>query len=105
MTPSPLAMLGIAAIRVYQYTLRGVIGSNCRFFPSCSDYAVDAFRCHGGLRGGALAGWRILRCNPWSVGGYDPVPDSPITGDGIRTAADEPLPAAPAAPKNRQMRH
>jgi putative membrane protein insertion efficiency factor len=66
-------MLGIGAVRLYQYTLRGFIGPNCRFCPSCSDYAVEALRTHGALRGGAMAGWRILRCNPWNAGGYDPV--------------------------------
>lgn len=101
---TPLAMLGIAGVRVYQYTLRGVIGSNCRFCPSCSDYAVDAFRCHGGLRGGAMAGWRILRCNPWSAGGYDPVPGSARDAAAAQPVANN-LPTAPAAPENRQMGH
>lgn len=73
---SPAAWVGIGAVRVYQYTLRGIIGPNCRFCPSCSEYAVEAFRNHGALRGGAMAGWRILRCNPWNAGGYDPVPAS-----------------------------
>jgi len=80
---SPAAALGIGAIRVYQYTLRGFIGPNCRFCPSCSDYAVQALRNHGALRGGAKAGWRILRCNPWNAGGYDPVdPERPPYSDG-----------------------
>ena len=72
--PSPAAWLGIGAVRVYQWTLRPVIGANCRFSPSCSEYAVEALRTHGALRGAGLAGWRILRCNPWNEGGYDPVP-------------------------------
>ena len=71
---TPAAMLAIGAVRTYQWTIRGMIGSNCRFCPSCSDYAVDAFRIHGAVRGGAMAGWRILRCNPWNAGGDDPVP-------------------------------
>jgi putative membrane protein insertion efficiency factor len=66
--------LAIGAVRLYQWTLRPLIGANCRFHPSCSDYAVEALRRHGAVRGGALAVWRILRCNPWSAGGYDPVP-------------------------------
>ncbi len=73
--PTPAARLGIAAVRTYQWTLRPVLGANCRFTPSCSDYAVDALRCHGAARGSALAAWRILRCNPWTEGGYDPVPE------------------------------
>jgi hypothetical protein len=71
---SPAAHAGIAAVRVYQWTLRPVIGANCRFWPSCSEYAVDALRLHGAVRGSALAAKRILRCNPWNEGGVDPVP-------------------------------
>jgi putative membrane protein insertion efficiency factor len=62
-------------VRAYQLTLRAVIGSHCRFEPSCSHYAIDALRTHGALRGTALATRRILRCNPWHPGGYDPVPE------------------------------
>ena len=61
-------------MRAYQWTIRPVIGANCRFWPSCSDYAIEAFRAHGALRGSGLAARRILRCNPWCDGGYDPVP-------------------------------
>ena len=68
------AEIGVAAVRVYQWTVRPLIGPNCRFHPSCSDYAVDALRSHGVVHGGALAAGRILRCNPWNAGGYDPVP-------------------------------
>jgi putative membrane protein insertion efficiency factor len=62
-------------VRGYQLTLRAVIGSHCRFEPSCSHYAISALRTHGALRGTALATRRILRCNPWHPGGFDPVPD------------------------------
>ena len=68
------AQMGIGAVRTYQWTIRPLIGAHCRFYPSCSEYAVDALRIHGALRGSALAGRRILRCNPWHEGGYDPVP-------------------------------
>jgi uncharacterized protein len=61
-------------VRLYQLTLRGAIGSHCRFEPSCSHYAIEALRTHGALRGTALATQRILRCNPWHAGGFDPVP-------------------------------
>ena len=71
---TPAAQIAIGAVRAYQWTVRPVIGANCRFFPSCSDYAIEAFRGHGALRGGGLAARRILRCNPWHEGGYDPVP-------------------------------
>lgn len=66
------------AVRAYQLTVRGVIGSHCRFEPSCSHYAIEALHTHGALRGTALATRRILRCNPWNAGGFDPVP-SPNT--------------------------
>ena len=64
----------IGAVRTYQWTVRPMIGPNCRFWPSCSDYAIEAFRQHGTLRGSALTARRILRCNPWHAGGVDPVP-------------------------------
>ncbi len=70
-----------AAVRVYQWTLRPVIGANCRFWPSCSEYAVDALRLHGAVRGSALAAKRILRCNPWNEGGCRSRPrDRPADG-------------------------
>ncbi len=72
----PIALLGIGAVRAYQWTLRPLLGCNCRFAPSCSDYAIEALRRHGALRGTGLAAWRVLRCNPWCAGGYDPVPDA-----------------------------
>lgn len=63
-----------ALITLYQWTIRPIIGRNCRFHPSCSDYALEAIARHGPLRGTLLGAGRILRCNPWSEGGYDPVP-------------------------------
>ena len=64
----------LALIRGYQYLLRPLLGANCRFFPSCSDYAREAVEKHGALRGSWLALRRILRCHPYHPGGYDPVP-------------------------------
>jgi uncharacterized protein len=72
----------IGAVRVYQWTLRPFIGANCRFYPTCSEYAVEALRRHGALRGVGLAGRRVLRCNPWNEGGYDPVPGYDCNSDG-----------------------
>lgn len=69
-----LAQAEIAAVRVYQWTIRPFIGANCRFWPSCSEYAVEALRTHGAVTGTAMAAKRILRCNPWNEGGVDPVP-------------------------------
>ncbi|MFN6955426.1 MAG: membrane protein insertion efficiency factor YidD [Acetobacteraceae bacterium] len=62
------------AVVAYQWTLRPILGCNCRFHPSCSDYALDALKSHGAIRGGLMSAGRILRCNPWNPGGYDPVP-------------------------------
>ena len=70
---SPAARLALLAIRGYQRTLSPLLGPRCRYHPSCSAYAVQAVQTYGILRGAVLAGWRILRCNPFSHGGYDPV--------------------------------
>lgn len=64
----------IGIIRAYQYLLSPWWGSQCRFTPTCSHYAVEALERHGALAGSWLATRRILRCHPWSAGGYDPVP-------------------------------
>jgi hypothetical protein len=64
----------LALIRIYQYLFRPLLGANCRFYPSCSDYAREAVERHGALKGSWLATRRILRCHPYHPGGYDPVP-------------------------------
>ena len=64
----------LALIRVYQYTLRPLLGASCRFYPSCSDYAREALEKYGAFKGVYLAARRILRCHPYHPGGYDPVP-------------------------------
>ena len=61
-------------IRLYQLTLSPYIGQCCRFTPSCSRYSAEAFRIHGFRRGMMLTICRIMRCNPWCRGGFDPVP-------------------------------
>jgi len=63
-------------IIAYKYLISPVLGQHCRFHPSCSCYAVEAIEQHGSLRGMLLAIKRILRCHPWSEGGFDPVPSS-----------------------------
>jgi putative membrane protein insertion efficiency factor len=65
--------IAIAPIRVYQRVISPLLPRRCKYHPTCSAYAVDAVREFGILRGLVLAGWRLLRCNPWSHGGYDPV--------------------------------
>lgn len=70
-----MRLLLIVLVRLYQWTLRPFIGAHCRFEPSCSHYAIEAIGRHGAVRGTALASARVLRCNPWNSGGFDPVPD------------------------------
>jgi uncharacterized protein len=67
--------LAVLPIRAYQWVLSPVLGNRCRYYPSCSEYAAQAIGRFGILRGLVLAGWRLLRCNPWSDGGFDPVED------------------------------
>jgi putative membrane protein insertion efficiency factor len=61
-------------LRVYRYAISPLLGRNCRFAPSCSEYAMEAIERHGVARGLRLAMRRISRCHPWHPGGYDPVP-------------------------------
>lgn len=65
----------IRMIRAYQLVLSPVVGNHCRFYPSCSHYAIEAIARHGALRGGWLALRRLSRCHPWHPGGLDPVPE------------------------------
>jgi putative membrane protein insertion efficiency factor len=66
----------IGLITIYRYGLSPLLGSSCRFYPSCSCYAQQSIERHGALRGLVLAVRRIARCHPWNPGGYDPVPDA-----------------------------
>jgi uncharacterized protein len=60
-------------IRLYRRLISPALGQRCKYHPSCSAYALQAIRTYGILRGSVLAAWRLLRCNPWSHGGFDPV--------------------------------
>jgi len=62
----------IYIIKIYQKLISPMFPSSCRFYPSCSHYAVDSVSKYGVIKGGAKAAWRILRCNPFNKGGYDP---------------------------------
>ena len=65
----------LAFIRLYQMTIaRGLPADTCRFYPSCSHYGYQAVYKYGASKGGLMAAWRILRCNPFNPGGYDPIP-------------------------------
>ena len=68
------ARLAVLVLRAYQLVISPMLGPRCRYAPSCSSYAVQAITARGLVVGSALAAWRVLRCNPWSLGGYDPVP-------------------------------
>lgn len=66
----------LALIRLYQMTVsRALPPDTCRFYPTCSHYGFQAIYKHGVLKGGWMATWRVLRCNPFNEGGYDPIPD------------------------------
>lgn len=64
----------ILLVRFYQAAIRPLLPNTCRFTPSCSAYAIEAFQKHGAIKGLWLAVRRILRCHPWGGHGYDPVP-------------------------------
>lgn len=66
----------ILLIRAYQYLVSPMLGQCCRFYPSCSTYAVEALKTFGCIHGGYLILKRILRCHPWGKGGYDPIPET-----------------------------
>jgi putative membrane protein insertion efficiency factor len=66
-------LVAIAPIVAYQRVISPAIPRRCKYEPTCSRYALEAIREYGILKGLVLAGWRLLRCNPWSLGGYDPV--------------------------------
>jgi uncharacterized protein len=68
-----LRTIAVTPIVIYQHVISPAIPRRCKYEPTCSRYAVEAIREYGILRGLVLAGWRLLRCNPWSHGGYDPV--------------------------------
>jgi len=66
----------IAFIKAWRKLVSPGYCPRCKYFPTCSEYGLEAVEVHGALKGGWLATWRLMRCNPWSMGGYDPVPDT-----------------------------
>lgn len=71
-----MKQVALWAIRGYQLLISPLLPPSCRFYPSCSQYGYQAISRYGILKGGAKAIWRILRCNPWNDGGYDPVDEA-----------------------------
>lgn len=84
MSPSPVARVLIGTVRFYQRWISPNLPPTCRFYPSCSAYALEAVQVHGAAKGTWLALLRLLRCHPWHPGGVDPVPP--------RAPADHPGP-------------
>jgi putative membrane protein insertion efficiency factor len=70
-----LSLVLVGMIRGYQRYISPLFGPTCRYYPSCSAYALGAVRTHGPVKGFLLSTWRLMRCNPWSPGGIDHVPD------------------------------
>ena len=71
---NPLKFLLIGLVKFYQYCISPLTPASCRYIPTCSQYALEALRKYGALKGGWMAIKRILRCHPWGSHGYDPVP-------------------------------
>lgn len=69
-----LSLLPIGLVRLYQYSLSPLFPNSCRYVPTCSEYAIQALKKHGFIRGIVLAARRIASCNPWGKHGHDPVP-------------------------------
>ncbi len=87
---SALRRIAIAPIRLYQRAISPALPRRCKYEPTCSAYAAQAVREYGILRGLILAGWRLLRCNPWSYGGYDPVHEQRLFRSGSCDHAERP---------------
>jgi putative membrane protein insertion efficiency factor len=77
----------IGLLKLYRLVVSPLYGNVCRYYPSCSAYALRAVEVHGALKGSWLAGRRLLRCHPWSPGGYDPVPGTPEFEEEARLQA------------------
>lgn len=77
----------IGLLKAYRLVISPLYGNVCRYYPSCSAYALRAVQVHGAVKGSWLAGRRLLRCHPWAPGGYDPVPGTPEFDEEMRENA------------------
>ncbi len=93
----------IFLLKAYRLVISPLYGNVCRYYPSCSAYALRAVHAHGAIKGSWLAGRRLLRCHPWALGGYDPVPGTPEHAEELRLQAAQ-LEAA-ARPESWQCEH
>jgi uncharacterized protein len=89
-----LRTIVLAPIAAYQRFVSPALPRRCKYYPTCSAYAVEAIREVGVVRGSILAAWRLVRCNPFSHGGYDPIEDRPF----FKSAGDRPASNRPGAP-------
>lgn len=71
----------IALLKAYRLLISPLYGNVCKYYPSCSAYALEAVTVHGAVKGSALAAKRLASCHPWSLGGYDPVPGTPAAAE------------------------
>ncbi|MEX3009127.1 membrane protein insertion efficiency factor YidD [Hoeflea sp. TYP-13] len=74
---TPGRLLGMGIVRIYQLTLSGFVGNNCRHLPTCSEFGYEAIARHGLWAGGWMTFFRVIRCGPGGTHGFDPVPDAP----------------------------
>lgn len=88
----------IGLLKAYRLVISPLYGNVCRYYPSCSAYALRAVAVHGAARGSWLAGRRLLRCHPWAPGGYDPVPGTPEFEEEARQQAAGGSTTEPGAP-------
>ena len=91
----------IGFLKLYRLLISPMYGQVCRFYPTCSAYALEAVERHGAMRGSWLAMRRLLRCHPWNPGGYDPVPPTDVRTSGESISAHQPGPSADAGPAQR----